>query len=185
MAEWKLEPLIRIKQGQEITISYDANNKWQFTMQKCEKRQEFIRAEYGFTCRCESCQDEEINNNDEFYEGFKKIMVQKTILDNVIDLEIGECHNSQNTFEDGTMEKYPGEFKNECYSKILNIVKNRHDCFTQMYNLARNKKAPKEFILNILEEAFQCLHFGINPGGALLFLGINPLNHLTTYSLVK
>ena len=70
-------------------------------------------------------------------------MVQKTILDNVIDLEIGECHNSQNTFEDGTMEKYPGEFKNECYSKILNIVKNRHDCFTQMYNLARNKKAPK------------------------------------------
>ena len=30
----------------------------------------------------------------------------------------------------------------------------------------------KEFILNILEEAFQCLHFGINPGGALLFLGI-------------
>ena len=35
----------KIKQGQEITISYDANNKWQFTMQKCEKRQEFIRCQ--------------------------------------------------------------------------------------------------------------------------------------------
>ena len=30
-----------------------------------------------------------------------------------------------------------------------------------MYNLARNKKAPKEFILNILDKAVKCLHFGI------------------------
>lgn len=30
-----------------------------------------------------------------------------------------------------------------------------------MYNLARNKKVPKEFILNILDKAVKDLHFGI------------------------
>ena len=153
----------KIKKGQEITMSYDGD-KWQCTMQNRKKRQEFIRAEYGFTCQCESCQDEELNDNDEFYERFRKIMENKQIFDNLIDLKIVECH-SQNTLEDGTMEKYPGEsqeeFKNRHYSEILQIVNNRHFCFIQLYNLARDKKAPKEFILTILKEAVKCLNFGI------------------------
>ena len=91
-------------------------------------------------------------------------MENKQIFDNLIDLKIIECH-SQNTLEDGTMEKYPGEsqeeFKNRHYSEILQIVNNRHFCFIQLYNLARDKKAPKEFILTILKEAVKCLNFGI------------------------
>ena len=80
-------------------------------------------------------------------------MEKKEILDNIIE------------FENGTMEKYIGEsqkeYKNRCYGETLKSIEKSHNCFTQMYNLCRNKKAPKDYILNILEEAVKCLHFGI------------------------
>ena len=80
-------------------------------------------------------------------------MENKEILDNLIE------------FENETMEKYPGEsqgeFKNRCYSGTLKSIEKRHYCYRQLYNLAKNKKVPKDYILNILEEAVKCLHFGI------------------------
>ena len=45
--------------------------------------------------------------------------------------------------------------------EALKSIEKSHNCFTQLYNLCRNKKAPKDYILNILEEAVKCLHFGI------------------------
>ena len=60
----------KIKEGQEITTNYDLH--WQCVMQKRKRRQEVIRAEYGFNCCCELCQDEEINDDEESYEMFRK-----------------------------------------------------------------------------------------------------------------
>ena len=103
----------KIKQGQEITLSYDGD-KWQCTMQKCKKRQEFIRAEYGFTCRCELCQNEEVNEDEESYEKFRKITDKKEILNNIIQ------------YETETMENSPREFKKSYYYKILESIETRH-----------------------------------------------------------
>ena len=38
--------------------------------------------------------------------------------------------------------------------EMLDLVEKALDCHKQMYNLAKNKKAPKIFIKNILMEAF-------------------------------
>ena len=135
----------KIKEGQEITTNYDLH--WQCVMQKRKRRQEVIRAEYGFTCCCELCQDEEINEDEESYERFRKITDNMEILNNIIE------------FETKTMKKCPGEFKKSC--EILKSVEKRQHFFTGLYNLARNKKVPKDYILHILEGSVQCLYFGI------------------------
>ena len=137
----------KIKEGQEITTNYDQN--WQCVMKNRKRRQELIRAEYGFTCCCELCQDEEINDGEESYERFRKITNNNEILNNII------------KFETETMENYPSELKKSYYSKILESVEKRHHFFTELYNLARNKKVPKDYILHILEGSVQCLYFGI------------------------
>ena len=137
----------KIKEGQEITTNYDLH--WQCVMQKRKRRQEVIRAEYGFNCCCELCQDEEINDDEESYEMFRKITDNMEILNNIIE------------FETETMKKSPGEFKKSCYSEILKSVEKRQHCFTELYNFARNKKVPKDYILHILEGSVQCLYFGI------------------------
>ena len=59
------------------------------------------------------------------------------------------------------MKKSQGEFKKSCYSEILKSVEKRQHCFTELYNFARNKKVPKDYILHILEGSVQCLYFGI------------------------
>merc|ERR1712226_646239 len=121
----------KIKKGEEITLSYDVH--WQCIMKNWNERQQLIRAEYGFTCRCELCQDELFTDDEESYARFRTIMEKKEILDNIIE------------FENGTMEKYIGEsqkeYKNRCYGETLKSIEKSHNCFTQMYNLCRNKKA--------------------------------------------
>ena len=138
----------KIKEGQEITTNYDLH--WQCVMQKRKRRQEVIRAEYGFTCRCELCQNEELNDDEEIYEKFRKITNNKETLNNIIQ------------FETETMENSPREFKRSYYSEILKSIETRHYYFTELYNLARNKKVPKDYILDILEGYVQSLYFGVN-----------------------
>ena len=138
----------KIKEGQEITTNYDLH--WQCVMRKQKRRQEVIRAEYGFTCRCELCQNEELNDDEESYERFRKITENKEILTNIIQ------------FETETMEKSPREFKKSNYSEILESIEKRHYYFTELYNLARHKKVPKDYILDILEGFVQSLYFGVN-----------------------
>ena len=137
----------KIKEGQEITTNYDQHE--QCVMKNRKRRQEVIRAEYGFTCCCELCQDEEINDDEESYERFRNITENNEILNNII------------KFETEAMENYPRELKKSYYSKILESVEKRHHFFTELYNLARNKKVPKDYILHILEGSVQCLYFGI------------------------
>ena len=136
-----------IKEGQEITRNYDLH--WQCVMKNRKRRQEVIRAEYGFTCRCELCQNEEVNEDEESYEKFRKITDKKEILNNIIQ------------YETETMENSPREFKKSYYSKILESIETCHYYFTELYNLARNKKVPKDYILDILEGYVQSLYFGV------------------------
>ena len=138
----------KIKRGEEITLNYDGD-KWQCTMQKRKNRQEFMRAEYGFTCRCELCQDDEdLNDNDESYERFRKIMANKELLDNIINFEMDKAvdrldmevlvKNQVYKFEvNGTkFERYPGEseieFKTRHFREILKSVEERHHCYIQV-----------------------------------------------------
>ena len=59
----------KIKKGEEITLSYDVH--WQCIMKNWNERQQLIRAEYGFTCRCELCQDELFTDDEESYARFR------------------------------------------------------------------------------------------------------------------
>ena len=80
----------------------------------------------GFVCSCELCQEEEINNDDETY---KKLQNLKEETEKIKDVG-------------------PFEFKFDVFEQVI-------ACRKEMYNLAKKKKAPKIFILSILDEAFR------------------------------
>ena len=85
-----------------------------------KERQKFCH-EFGFICTCELCQEEEIKNNDEIYEKFRNLKE--------------ETENAYANFGD---------------SKNLDQLEKALAGQKQMYNLARNKKAEKPFMIDLL-----------------------------------
>ena len=81
---------------------------------------------FGFVCTCELCQDEEIKNDDETYEKFQNLD------------EVAE-----------------NAYANFCNGENLDQIEKALACQKQMFNLAKNKKAPKIFIYIVLDQAFK------------------------------
>ena len=109
-----------------MTINY---NYRKLGMQNLKVRQEHFKRAWDFTCCCGLCQEEEIKNDDEIYEKFQKLQedVQKAGL-KVVETGIQNLDDMDTVFS----------------------------CYEEMCVLAKNKKAPKFFILDILEEGFWC-----------------------------
>ena len=119
----------KILEGQEISISY-MNTK---AMKNFKERQKFCHT-LDFVCSCEICKTEEINNDDEIYQQFQNL---KEEAENIF---ASRFHN-----DDGGMASV---------GKRLDKIDKVLACRKQMFNLAKNKKAPKQFIHTILKEAF-------------------------------
>ena len=81
---------------------------------------------FGFVCTYELCQDEEIKNDDETYEKFQNLD------------EVAE-----------------NAYTNFCNGENLDQIEKALACQKKMFNLAKNKKAPKIFIYIVLDQAFK------------------------------
>ena len=76
---------------------------------------------FGFICTCKLCQEEEIKNDDEIYEKFQNLK-----------------------------EETENAYANFCDSENLDQLEKALAGQKQMYNLARNKKAEKPFMIDLL-----------------------------------
>ena len=116
----------KIRQGQEITKNYILESYLDGRLKNFKERQKFLH-ERGFVCSCELCQEEEIDNDDETYKKFQNF---KEEVEKIKDLG-------------------PFKLKFEHFEKMI-------ACQKEMYNLAKNKKAPKILITIVLQSAFDC-----------------------------
>ena len=129
--EIEIRAVSTIKAGAEITIHY--NKK--IAMKNYKTRQEFLKNIGGFICDCELCQQEKIGigAEEKIYEAFQNLEAQ--------------------------VEKVKTNMEGESLKNVSKMYENRIkliSCFKQMYKLAKDKKAPRNFILYIvLQNAFQ------------------------------
>ena len=114
----------KIKKGEEICLTYFSGLE---IMRNRKERQEDLLKTYKFLCTCERCQDEEINNDDETYEKFKKLLQGAE--------KRGKIAKNLLNWDDG---------------KSLDFMEKAISCQKQMYNLAIKKKATKGFITEII-----------------------------------
>ena len=127
--EMEIRATSNILEGQEITISYISS------LENFKERQEFC-LNLGFVCSCEVCQNEEINNDDEIYQKFQNLKDEAEKL-------------FSNVTKDPPNPRVPSSFV-----KTFDQIEKALTCQKQMYNLAKNKRAPKSFILNLIDRAF-------------------------------
>ena len=126
--EWQIRAISKIKKGEEICVSYLLDGL--DSMNNRKERQDELLKTHDFICSCERCQDEEINQDDETYEKFKKLY------------EGGEKRG-----------KKAKDLLNLDIKKSLDFMEKAISCQKQMYNLAENKKTTKGFITaNIIPE---------------------------------
>ena len=117
----------KILKGQEISLCYMK------PMTNFKERQNFCQ-NLGFVCSCDLCKVEEINNDDEIYEKFQSL-----------EEEAEKIFASR--FHDDNGDGFASAGKR--IDKIEKLLATRK----QMYNLAKNKKAPIPFIYDILKKA--------------------------------
>ena len=127
--EMEIRATSKILEGQEITISYISS------LENFKERQEFC-LNLGFVCSCELCKDEEINNDDQIYQKFQNLK--------------DEAEKSfSNVTDDPPNPRVPSSFL-----KTFDQIEKALACQKQMFNLAKSKRAPKSFILNLIDRAF-------------------------------
>ena len=114
--------------GEEITMNYHLSHYLKGELKNLPERKKLCQNE-GFVCSCELCKEEEINNDNEIYKKFQNVKDEadkiKALLRGPFEMLV--------TFE---------------------LIEKVIACQKQMYNLAKNKKAPKMWLLVILHEAF-------------------------------
>ena len=116
----------KINAGEEITINYH----WEgLSMKDLDTRQELLLSKWGFKCCCQVCKDEEKHQETAIYKSFEQLQ-----------LNVKECITNQR--------------KPDSAGRLENIKK-EVTCHKQMYKLAKDKKAPRTFIVNeILDDGF-------------------------------
>ena len=116
----------KISAGEEITINYH----WEgLSMKNAKTRQDLLFTKWGFKCCCDICKEEEENPDNEKYKLFEKLQQ-----------EVRNCIENQN--------------HQDTIGRIENIKK-EVACHKEMYKLAKDKKAPRTFIVNeILDDGF-------------------------------
>ena len=128
----RMRTVSKILAGQEIVRSYD---QICLGMKNLNARQLHLSVNFGFTCVCDLCKEEEkCENNSEIYKKFQKLEKESYRLDSIIFVE--------------KMLTTPQEIYAHC--------KNLMFCYKEMQKLAIKHKAPWEFILvEIIEEGFE------------------------------
>ena len=114
-----------VRATEKILEGQEITISYHHTMKNVKERQKFCQ-KFGFICTCELCQDEEIKNDDETYEKFQNLEEE-----------------SKNAFA-----------KFNSIGNNLDQIEKALACQKQMFNLAKNKKAPKSFMLKIIDRAF-------------------------------
>ena len=71
--EKEIRAFQKIKAGEEISVTY----KIELAMKNLVTRQESLHKHYGFTCCCELCHKEGFNNDEETYEKYHRLEVNK------------------------------------------------------------------------------------------------------------
>ena len=107
-----------IRKGEEIAINYSWH---QVSMKSRKDRNDFLLSNWGFSCRCDICMEEESSPDDsnEKYEQFEKLKIKTKNLQKVL--------------------KTPGSFR-------LELIKKEVACHKEMYKLALDKRASLAFI---------------------------------------
>ena len=118
----------KIEIGEEISIIYS----YGLTMKNWQERREFLLLYYNFICNCHLCETESemFKYDDETYEKFQYLKKEAEQIKNL----------------------YPYE---TLLNRKLNMAERHLNCMKKLYNLARNKKAPKAFIFGIVNDTFQ------------------------------
>jgi len=114
----------KIKKGEEITICYLSQDAY---MKNYKVRQEIIKESWDFDCSCELCQQEKVENCDNFYAKYDQLNQEAD--------KINE--------DNGQYMIFP-----ESYLRLGNLYKD-------MYKLVKEKKTSKTFIIfEILQNGF-------------------------------
>ena len=122
----EIRSVSKIKTGEEITLSY---NWKQLSMKDLKTRQNSLLFNWGFKCCCDICKEEEVKPDDGKYQLFEKLLQ-----------EVKKCMQNQ-------------QHKNR--NAHLENIKKEVICHKEMYKLAKDKRAPRTFIVNeILDDGF-------------------------------
>jgi len=122
----------KINKDDEITINYAMNN----SMQDFPSRQEKL-LNWGFICKCERCEEEKSNknNDNEVYRKFDKIMKKA--------------------------KKLNSDYKNNHPICNLDQLMLEVICYEELYKLAKEKKVSWSFIIDhILDYGFKAAFLG-------------------------
>ena len=127
MGKSKVRATEKILKGQEITIDYAM-----FSMNNVKERQKICH-EFGFICTCELCQEEEIKNDNEIYEKFQNLKEE-----------------TENAYR---IRDIAAPLLNFCDSENLDQLEKALASQKQMFNLAKNKKAHKYFMYDLVAKS--------------------------------
>ena len=118
----------KIEIGEQISIIYS----YGAAMKNLKERRAFLFQYYCFICKCRLCETEDkmFKNDEETYENFEQLKKEAQ--------EIKDFYPYENVL-----------------IRKLNMAENHINCMKKMYNMARNKKAPKVFIFHIVHDTFQ------------------------------
>ena len=124
-----------IKAGSEITYSYTSYGRDpQFFMKNLKFRQEYLLKTFAFNCCCDLCK-EEGDHEDGTSEKFEKLQKELKVIEGLREVE--------------------GPQDLEFIPKYFGILEREILCFKEMYKLAKERKAVREFIdKEILEGGF-------------------------------
>ena len=101
-------------------------------MKNLKARRQFLSTYAHFKCCCELCEEEDLKSDDEIYEKFRKFQE--------------EAENFKRKRREPGSQMSDPENPEMC-EKIISLCK-------QMYQMAKTKKAPRIFILDVLKIGF-------------------------------
>ena len=133
-------------------------------------RQNILSSNYCFKCKCELCQKEAINNDDERYEKFEKLQQETKHFDNILNQQADLFRMSP-----------PAQL----YQNMIENVKRVISCYKEMYELAQNSKEPSRFMPYYYEIIILVIGDGFNQALAGYILAKNHLGNKSDVSNIE
>jgi len=159
--EYEIISTSKIKIGEEICIDYlnDPNFNKSTKLQSVKSRREFY-SNMGFfdSCFCDLCQNEEITNNDckWTYDKIDELEEESNKLSKELTQEIPKMPKNSQDMVDIIENRFKG------IQKMVSIKK-------QMYNIFKNQKMGKLFLLSIINDGYRLGMLGYNLAKKFLF----------------
>ena len=77
----EIRAVTKIKAGEEISITYEKST----AMHGKKSRQNYFKENWGFLCKCEICEDDEEDENQEIVQKFEELKVKAQEMQEIAD----------------------------------------------------------------------------------------------------